>query len=673
MKMGVRIALCSSEWNYEVIKNATEGIQRFLNTHPDVQVVTFRELGKFGTREPLKGDNEIFALPQPEAFDGFVIQGNQVWTQTLRTEYVKHLRAAGVPVVSINYAIEGSTYIGTDNVGAVREMTAHLIKQVRQQSDEAFDIAFVRGLSRSLEARDRERGFREACDAAGIAEYNIQMYDGSWAAEDGAIAAGKMLEHPEKLPRILICANDDLAGAAAKVLMKAGVRIPDDMIVAGFDNLDIARMFHPRLISVERDYTGTIETALETMYQIIVTGKQPDCVFSPYRIMYCDHLSDGTELSKASAQQLQQEILLLNQRNITARGEERQRYYVQDQIEPAFLAAGSLSEIMDVFERFMGLFGDSNSYIAINTNYRYGNENAGEIKHYSDKMALMAVVSREGRKHLVNPVTHCYAVFDKAQILPEEIVRGKRHLDVFPLHYQETCIGYMVMSVGDDVVDYACLESVSMLMVNAIENARTKSLLQKANDRLAEMYLRDSLTGLYNRFGLDSKGKDYYRKLRGSHEIAFWFADMDNMKGINDRFGHKAGDAAIASLGHAIKKVADTYGLFAMRYGGDEFLIFGAEDPEHIRTEMQLEIDRIRLPKDVLENIEDSSIEWGGEAYCSHTARFREDGSLILAASIGVFTIGKDVIVPLEQCIATADGKMYEEKLRRKGSKKTHA
>lgn len=91
-------------------------------------------------------------------------------------------------------------------------------------------------------------------------------------------------------------------------------------------------------------------------------------------------------------------------------------------------------------------------------------------------------------------------------------------------------------------------------------------MIEKANDRLKIMAVKDQLTGIYNRQGLNEIFKGKF------DQIAVIYADLDNFKYYNDTFGHEVGDLVLVQfaklLGTATAEKADT-----VRYGGDEFLL----------------------------------------------------------------------------------------------------
>lgn len=106
--------------------------------------------------------------------------------------------------------------------------------------------------------------------------------------------------------------------------------------------------------------------------------------------------------------------------------------------------------------------------------------------------------------------------------------------------------------------------------LNSINNE-----LQFVNNRLKELAIKDTLTGLYNRQGFSeeleiqmSRAKKADRTL----EVSFLYADLDNFKFYNDTFGHDIGDFLLKKYADLIKGICEARG-YAVRYGGDEFIL----------------------------------------------------------------------------------------------------
>lgn len=166
------------------------------------------------------------------------------------------------------------------------------------------------------------------------------------------------------------------------------------------------------------------------------------------------------------------------------------------------------------------------------------------------------------------------------------------------------------------------------------------------NDRLLANHAnRDSLTGLPNRLGLAHRLE---RLTQTSDDCAVMFVDLDDFKGINDEFGHLAGDHVLSAVADRIVRTVRTDD-FVCRLGGDEFAVVLAA-PES------------RLTRDSIEFLADRIV-----AILSEPVLI--DGATVaLSASVGVATAGRPR--DLDTVMARADAAMYRAK--RAGGARSH-
>ncbi len=113
-------------------------------------------------------------------------------------------------------------------------------------------------------------------------------------------------------------------------------------------------------------------------------------------------------------------------------------------------------------------------------------------------------------------------------------------------------------------------------MMKAIRYARRR---QRVQEQLLYLALRDELTGLYNRRAFRVLAR---RTLRSSHrlqrQVLVFFADLDGLKRINDRFGHGEGDRALARAAAGFKATFNNESDIVARLGGDEFIALVIEE-----------------------------------------------------------------------------------------------
>jgi len=158
--------------------------------------------------------------------------------------------------------------------------------------------------------------------------------------------------------------------------------------------------------------------------------------------------------------------------------------------------------------------------------------------------------------------------------------------------------------------------------------------------------ITDQLTGLYNRRGFTALSEQQLRIAeRTKSGILLLFADVDNLKQINDKFGHKVGDEALVETANVLKEVFRKMDIIA-RIGGDEFAVLASEASleyaDIIRNRLQ---DRLNV-------------------HNLNANRFYN-----LSLSIGMVYHPPPPPYSLDELISSADSLMYEEK-QRKGSLK---
>lgn len=132
-----------------------------------------------------------------------------------------------------------------DNRGAARELVEHLIGKGHRR------IAVISGPEGNPHAIDRVAGYREALEAAGITFDPSLLRNGKFTMASGAEAAASLLTLAE-LPTAIFSINDEMAIGAIQALSQHGLKIPEDMAVVGFDDIDFAAHSYPPLTTVRQ-------------------------------------------------------------------------------------------------------------------------------------------------------------------------------------------------------------------------------------------------------------------------------------------------------------------------------------------------------------------------------------------------------------------------------------
>ena len=128
---------------------------------------------------------------------------------------------------------------------AARRMVTYLISIGHRR------IAHIRGPSWAIEAQERFAGYAEALNSAG-AEVNADLvWDGDFYLGSGIAAAGRFLAHADR-PTAVFAGNDQMAMGFITELHSAGVSVPEDVSVAGFDDIEYTTLFVPPLTTMHQ-------------------------------------------------------------------------------------------------------------------------------------------------------------------------------------------------------------------------------------------------------------------------------------------------------------------------------------------------------------------------------------------------------------------------------------
>ena len=131
------------------------------------------------------------------------------------------------------------------------------------------------------------------------------------------------------------------------------------------------------------------------------------------------------------------------------------------------------------------------------------------------------------------------------------------------------------------------IPSLLLLVSSSLMSLALRSTVRTYANVLERMSVRDALTGLYNRRGMQQLIPPMFDKARKEKlPFAVVCCDMDDLKSVNDSFGHLSGDEAIKRLGRAIR-VLEKEGLTCIHISGDEFLALGILSQERTAEELR--------------------------------------------------------------------------------------
>jgi LacI family transcriptional regulator len=174
------------------------------------------------------------------------------------------------PVVVLNSLVKakgvGTVRIG--NSGGARGMVRHLIEHGHRK------IAFITGAERNIDGDQRRNGYRAALTEAGIPLDPSLEVPGDFTEDSGYEAVRSLLRAKSNRPTAIFAANDAMAIGALSALREAGIKVPKEMAVAGFDDIPMARHMSPPLSSVHVPIAGLGERSVDRLIDTLADPKR---------------------------------------------------------------------------------------------------------------------------------------------------------------------------------------------------------------------------------------------------------------------------------------------------------------------------------------------------------------------------------------------------------------
>lgn len=173
-----------------------------------------------------------------------------------------------LPTVLLNSPVQSPQYsvLNIDNEGGARAMVRHLVDSGLR------DIAFIGGPTDNFDAQQREYGYRTAM-AELAPGCGTQVIAGDFTEEAG-YRAGRELLAQAKRPRAVFAGNDMMAVGCLYAFKEAGLDVPGDVVVTGFDDIPIARYVSPSLTTVRVRIVDLGRSALERLAALLDASDQ---------------------------------------------------------------------------------------------------------------------------------------------------------------------------------------------------------------------------------------------------------------------------------------------------------------------------------------------------------------------------------------------------------------
>ena len=501
-----------------------------------------------------KGDAQFYQLPPYEELSGLILI-----LDTMDNEENKQLlidtvkKRCTCPIVSMRLEYPGFHSVLVDNSTCMEGLIRHFIEHHGFKK-----LCFMTGPQGHEDAKQRLACFRQIMAEYGLPVGEHQLYYGDFWKYQGPEACNWFLNGQEK-PDAILCANDYMAVAVASELIARGYHIPGDIAVCGYDGLDFTVTFSPSMTTARAPFYEMGKEATLLIDRLQGKNAEPQNIYLKSELLLRE--------SCGCMERNDARFLNLSRRLYDKLQDDNHRSIIFSFMSSHLASVRTMNELSVIIPEYLVEFANLRSFaICLNQDMQQDQKR----DTYTDIMEVRTAIKDGATLPYVN------IPFDRRQLVPIELVDDTPQVWYFaPLHFLDYCLGYEAFRFEDEEPAGFLNFQFDVIMYNNIYDTLVAAKMDKIIAELEGTSLRDALTGLYNRGGFNKFGDQLFKSNQeNGHPVFLAVVDMDNLKVVNDRYGHVEGDFAIKKVANTIKACCADKFIFG-RTGGDEFYVIG--------------------------------------------------------------------------------------------------
>ena len=580
----IRIGFVADYLNSEYSECLVSGITTCCKEH-NVELLIY-QIGKIRPGATASGhDYQFLAISSQineKNVDGIIISSGTQLHGMSKSTYTSYLRSyKPLKIVSLAHEIPGIPSIICDAKKAMEALVNYLVKE---QGCKKFGIMSVE--SDSKEMNLRAETIKEALKKNNIPSSNIEVWKSNFHY---ASAYGLLSSYYEKKKNrfnfdAVIAMNDDLAFACMDFCsQRANLRVPEDIVITGFDDMQRASFCTPTLTTINQQVYYQGYAAARTLINQINCEEVPEVQTIQAKAI----LRESTAKNKNSKKQFEPQDCISfdllhssgsNDRfTVTEWFNKRQQVFQAAQMDAYIRDDLVLEKVGERITKQVTAFGIQAAAVVL---YDQPAEFKKPFEYFNlpQKARLVSCFDYSTSQKL-NKFTQPIEFNPNDAIVPEGYLNfsGEGFVAV-ALFRNKIQYGYMLMRRGNfDTSVYDLIsKAVSIQIDESFEysmHLKTKVAVTEGYNIINEVTHIDYLTGLKNQKGFMELGDTAlkYSQAMAQSGLILYF-DLKNLNKINDEFGHSAGDLAIKTFADILKHHFRSNDIIA-RFDGDKFAI----------------------------------------------------------------------------------------------------
>ena len=574
-RIGVIIACPENDYQHNVLA----GIFAQANVY-NYDVFVFSPLAHVtsNSKEHVQGELNIFSLINFELLDAVIIvpisltEDNDTTIVNALLEQIKE--KCKIPVVSIDIPLEDYPVIRTDEKTPFAQITDHLI-----DVHGCKNISVLNGPASYDGSQIRLSGIEESMQKHGLNLNKDQVYYGDFWYTSGEALAEKYVSKKLPLPDAIICTSDYMAIGLTNALIRGGIKIPEQVIITGFDAVAEASMNNPPITTYKPFLFDTASKAVTYIHKQLSPKAAEKTIQHSEKAYLCLGETCGCPQNEEYTHARIRQNQYMLQQNFSDK-----KFWNGIGIGTLFesytneILTGTSSTgecLLKIYESKYLIQPYEYLYLCLNQNWT--DSDFDFEKGYSPQMNLCIFADKDkanpgDSNHIFYGKGH-EKLFPVNQMLPDFALNQKTEAPqvyyFFPVHFNTVSLGYMIIQnkLSEEYIPGLVVRNYIRMINNALEMSRTRN-------KIISLSEHDMMTNLYNRRGLDRAIRVMNARAKKGDKWLAIVADMDGLKFLNDNFGHSKGDEGLNFIADTMRKIAGQDEV-CVRNGGDEFAIVG--------------------------------------------------------------------------------------------------
>lgn len=530
------------------------------------------------------GESSIFTLIEFEHFDAVVLMSDTMQTPGLTDRIEEKVKKCfSGPVLCVDAESKYFPYIEMDYYKSAKKLVAHLIEH-----HGLTDIAYLTGYQGHKHSMQRLQAYIDCMEEHGLQVSDDRIFYGDYWYNGGEKMVEQLLLQKDRMPQAIACANDYMAIGVAKELIKAGIRVPEDVAIVGYESVEAGK----------------------DSPKPVTSAPFPTKQYGRYAAVCIDALFEGKELPE-----FEEEIELFIGSSCGCQNDsivpkvnlrpkwdtdtsEKGLYSLDNHMNEDLLCQSTFYDLMKTLVEYIYPIRDFDGFhMCLNEDWNDFEKKAEEGRQdeiFSRRMLhVLKCSSKDSSQDIISFDTY----FNTNLLLPElhEQYLKPRVYFFTPLYFEEKNFGYTVLFYENQAKSYSATYRMWLRNVmQALECFRRIETIQRKNQMLEASMVRDILTGLYNYNGFLKQRDQLVRKAMRTEnsKVGVLAVDIKELMKINERFGRTEGDRVIIAVAHTLRDSLPNAVNVCFGSGEMVAILVSGEDVEEV---LQQGYDKLKL------------------------------------------------------------------------------